>query len=454
MDYKNIARENLDLLVQQLCDWVKIDSVYDEKTIREKMPFGVGVNLALEYIAVLAEQEGFNVDRCDGYCTEISIGEGEDIIMIMGHADVVPTGENWQYDPFLGEVVDGNVYGRGSQDDKGPTMASFHALRILKNMNLLNPNKKYVLVVGGNEERGSNCLKYYFNTLKKPHPKYGFTPDADFPLVYGEKGIMTYEFSGVKESKVIKLIEGGIVSNAVVGNAKAVLNGSIDLQTKLDDFVGKYGLSGKVEINNNETTIYVNGKIAHAAMPNLGKNALSYLLMFLNENIEDEVVSHFAPLFSDYYGESMGINVDGEKMGKLTMNLGLGKYEDSKYSFTINIRYPIDTTGEYVLNILNSRVLNEGVLISDSKPLYVDPNSPFIKTLLKAYQDITEDYDSKPMTIGGGTYARNTINSVAFGMCFPYEEELAHQVNEVLSLYSLEKGLAIYLEAIHLLGDL
>ena len=111
MDYKNIARENLDLLVQQLCDWVKIDSVYDEKTIREKMPFGVGVNLALEYIAVLAEQEGFNVDRCDGYCTEISIGEGEDIIMIMGHADVVPTGENWQYDPFLGEVVDGNVYG-------------------------------------------------------------------------------------------------------------------------------------------------------------------------------------------------------------------------------------------------------------------------------------------------------------------------------------------------------
>ena len=94
------------------------------------------------------------------------------------------------------------------------------------------------------------------------------------------------------------------------------------------------------------------------------------------------------------------------------------------------------------------------MLISDSKPLYVDPNSPFIKTLLKAYQDITEDYDSKPMTIGGGTYARNTINSVAFGMCFPYEEELAHQVNEVLSLYSLEKGLAIYLEAIHLLGDL
>ena len=454
MNYEKIARENINLVVQELCDWIKINSVYDESTINEKMPFGQGVYYALEYIAELAEQYGFNVDRCDGYCTEISYGQGEDIVMIMGHADVVPTGANWQYDPFLGEVVDGYVYGRGSEDDKGPTMASFYALKILKDKNLLNPNKKYVLVVGGNEERGSDCLKYYFNTLKKPQPKYGFTPDAEFPLVYGEKGIMTYEFTGSKESEVIKLIEGGIVSNAVVGNAKAILNGVYNLKSELNEFTSKYGLSGKLEIVDNETIINITGKIAHAAMPNLGKNALSYLLMFLNENINDEVIKHFSPLFSDYYGEKMGIAIDGEKMGKLTMNLGLGKYENSHYSFTINIRYPIDTTGEEVLNILNSKVLDEGILVSDSKPLYLDPNSAFIQTLLRAYQDISKDYDSKPMTIGGGTYARNTINSVAFGMCFPHEEELAHQINEVLSVESLEKGLAIYLKAIHMLGDL
>jgi len=454
MNYEKIARENLDIVVQELCDWVKIDSVYDDTTIKDKMPFGKGVYYALEYIAELAEKYGFNVDRCDGYCTEISIGEGEEIIMIMGHADVVPTGVNWQYDPFLGEVVDGYVYGRGSEDDKGPTMASFHALRILKDMNLLNPNKKYVLVVGGNEERGSECLKYYFNILKKPHPKYGFTPDAEFPLVYGEKGIMTYEFKGKKESKIVKFIEGGIVANAVIGNAVAVLNGKLVLDEQLKEFTSKYGLSGKLEYKDNETIINFTGKIAHAAMPNLGKNALAYLLMFLNENIEDEVLKHFAPLFSDYYGENMGIAIDGERMGKLTMNLGLGKYENSNYSFTINIRYPIDVTGEDVLEKLNAKILDKGILISDSKPLYVDPNSNFIKTLLKAYQDISGDYDTKPMTIGGGTYARNTINSVAFGMCFPDEEELAHQINEVLSIDSLEKGLAIYLKALHLLGDL
>lgn len=454
MNYEKIARENLDVVVQELCDWVKIDSVYDESTIKEKMPFGKGVYYALEYIAELAEKYDFNVDRCDGYCTEISIGEGKDIVMIMGHADVVPTGTNWQYDPFLGEVVDGHIYGRGSEDDKGPTMASFHALRILKEMNLLNKDKKYVLVVGGNEERGSDCLKYYFDTLKKPQPKYGFTPDAGFPLVYGEKGIMTYEFKGCNKSKIIKLIEGGIVSNAVVGNAKAILFGEYNLANQLKEFTNQYGLIGNVEISNNETIIKITGKTAHAAMPNLGKNALAYLLMFLNENIEDDVVKHFAPLFSDYYGENMGISINGERMGKLTMNLGLGKYENSNYSFTINIRYPIDTTGENVSNILNSKILDEGILISDSKPLYVDPNSKFIKTLLKAYQDISKDYKSRPMTIGGGTYARNTINSVAFGMCFPDEEELAHQINEVLSVESLEKGLAIYLEALHLLGGL
>lgn len=454
MDYIKIARENLDLVVQELCDWIKIDSVYDESTVKENRPFGKGVYFALEYIASLAEKYGFKVDRCDGYCTEISYGEGEDIIMIMGHADVVPTGENWQYDPFLGEVVDGNIYGRGSEDDKGPTIASFHALKLLKDMNLLNPNKKYVLVVGGNEERGSDCLQYYFNKLHKPHPKYGFTPDASFPLVYGEKGIMTYKYSGTKESKVIKFLDGGIVSNAVVGSAKVHIYGTKNIDKEFNEFINKYELSGKVEYLKDETEIHINGKIAHAAMPYLGKNALAYLLMFLNETFEDELLKHFAPLFSDYHGEKMGISIDGEKMGKLTMNLGLGHYEDSVYSFTLNIRYPIDTTGEYVANILNSKILDKGELISDSKPLYVDPNSEFIKVLMKAYQDISGDYSSKPMTIGGGTYARNTINSVAFGMCFPYEEELAHQVNEVLSIDTLEKGLAIYLEALHLLGNL
>lgn len=454
MNYFKIASENLDVVVQELCDWIKIDSVYDESTVTKNKPFGNGVFCALEYIATLAEKYGFNVDRCDGYCTEISYGNGEDVIMIMGHADVVPTGEGWQYDPFLGEVVDGFVYGRGSEDDKGPTMASFHALRILKEKGLLNPNKKYVLVVGGNEERGSECLKYYFNTLKRPHPKYGFTPDAGFPLVYGEKGIMTYEFFGNRESKVLKSLNGGIVSNAVVGNAKAVIYDTKNIDKEFSKFINKYGLTGKVEYENDETTIYLNGKIAHAAMPELGKNALAYLLIFLNKNYEDELINHFSHLFSCYYGKKMGIDIDGERMGKLTMNLGLGNYENGHYSFTINIRYPIDTTGENVLNILNSKVLDEGKLISDSKPLYVDPNSDFIKVLLKSYQDISKDYESKPMTIGGGTYARNTINSVAFGMGFPNEEELAHQVNEVLSIESLEKGIAIYLEALNLLGDL
>jgi succinyl-diaminopimelate desuccinylase len=265
---------------------------------------------------------------------------------------------------------------------------------------------------------------------------------------------MTYEFKGHKESSLVKLIEGGIVSNAVVGNAKAILNGVYDLNEKLHDFNSKYGLNGKVEVIDKETYIYINGKIAHAAMPELGKNALSYLLMFLNENFDDEVINHFAPLFSNYYGEEMGIAIDGERMGKLTMNLGLGHYENGDYTFTINIRYPIDTTIEKVKEVLDSKVLDEGILVSDSKPLYLDPNSPFIKTLLKAYQDISGDLETMPMTIGGGTYARGTINSVAFGMCFPNEEELAHQVNEVLSVDSLEKGLAIYLEAIHLLGGL
>ena len=40
MDYRRLAKDNLDVVVQELCDWVKINSVYDEKSISENMPFG------------------------------------------------------------------------------------------------------------------------------------------------------------------------------------------------------------------------------------------------------------------------------------------------------------------------------------------------------------------------------------------------------------------------------
>jgi len=59
------------------------------------------------------------------------------------------------------------------------------------------------------------------------------------------------------------------------------------------------------------------------------------------------------------------------------------------------------------------------------------------------------DKESKPVIIGGGTYARATKGIVAFGMTFPGEEELAHQKDEFVVIDNLMKAAKIYADAIY-----
>lgn len=452
MDYKLFAKETLPTLLKSLKEWINIPSVFDESTIKEGQPFGKDVKDALNYIADLARKDGFSVDTCDGYATEISFGEGEDLVMVLGHCDVVPIGTGWDLDPYLGEVVNGEVYGRGSGDDKGPTLCAYYALKYLKD-NCPQIKKRFRLVVGGNEERGSACLHHYFHVLNKEHPTYGFTPDADFPVVYGEKGIMNFVYTGKLEDEKIIYLDGGVAANSVPDFAKVVIKGKIGVKEQFNKFLTDNKLVGEYEENEN-TTIVVRGKLAHGAMPYLGVNAVVYLLSFLSTVLENKAIKYYANALSDCYGKNLDVDVDGEKMGKLTMNVGLAHIENDEYNFVLNIRYPIDVTGEEITAKLSEKAFDEGKCMSDSKPLYVDPNSPFIKALMAAYVNNTGDNVSKPLTIGGGTYARETINSVAFGMGFPGQDELAHQANERISVKNLELGLAIYLEALMRVGDL
>ena len=451
MDYKLFAKDTLPSLLKTLKEWINIPSVYDENTIKEGQPFGKDVKDALDYIANVAKQDGFDVDTCDGYATEISFGEGEDLVMVLGHCDVVPIGTGWELDPYLGEVVNGEVYGRGSGDDKGPTLCAYYALKYIKDN--FNFNKRFRLVIGGNEERGSACLHHYFHVLNKEHPTYGFTPDADFPVVYGEKGIMNYVYKGKLNDERIISLSGGVAANSVPDVAKVLIKGKLGLSNEFIQFLNENKLVGEYEENEN-TSITVHGKLAHGAMPFLGVNAVVYLLKFLASYYDNKVISYYAKTLDNCYGKNLGIDVNGEKMGELTMNVGLAHIENDEYSFVLNIRYPIDITGEEVARKLTEMAYENGTCLSDSKPLYVDPNSSFIKALMKAYVNNTGDTTSKPLTIGGGTYARETINSVAFGMGFPGQDELAHQANERISVKNLELGLAIYLEALKNLGEL
>lgn len=442
-------------MVENLQGWIRCPSVYDESTVSEGKPFGEGVYKALDYIASLAKKDGFDVDTCDGYCTEISFGEGEERVVVLGHADVVPVGKGWHYDPFGAEIKDGLMYGRGTSDDKGATLASYYALKIIRDLNI-PLKRKIVLVAGGNEESGSRCMHHYFKVLNKPQPTYGFTPDADFPLIYGEKGGYGYCYSGDFIDKDIEFMDAGIVLNAVPQEAVFVLKHVYDLESKLETYCKEFGLSYEYKVENGKTNIKFIGVAAHAAFPELGKNSFTYGLKFLKDNNIGEISAHFGDRLTSYYGEGLHVDHESTPMGKLTMNLGIARYDGKHYDLLIDIRYPNDIDGEWITSRLNLEAMHEGKCLRDSVPLYVDPNSKFIQTLLKVYQECTGDYESKPMTIGGGTYARSAANTVAFGMEFNNGSGSGniHNADEALCLEDLYKGVEIYCKTLIELGNM
>lgn len=448
MDYLAAAKKIEKTIVKDLSSWIQVGSVFDETTIAPQMPFGKGVHDALKWIANKARKDGFQVEECDGYCVEITAGEGPELVMILGHADVVPTGTGWQDDPFSGLVKDGRIFGRGTQDDKGPTLAAYHAMKLIKDSGKKLP-RRLRLVVGGNEERGSACMEYYFDTLKKEAPTYGFTPDASFPLIYGEKGIMNYTYEGSLKDSILSFFDGGIVSNSVPEEASAIIQGKKELIPLFDKFMKEHQLIGKSDLQSDGLHLYVKGRAAHGSRPSDGINAATYLLDFIGQNTESPLAKHFGKILNDYTGKTLGINYQSTTMGELTVNVGILHFEKGTYKIILNIRYPNTLTGEEVSRGLTHHRLHKSRVLMDSKPLYIDPSSPLIQTLWKSYREVTGDNETKPFTIGGGTYARHTTNTVAFGMAFPNKSiDLMHQRDESLPIDELTLGTAVYLHAL------
>ncbi|MCF0112765.1 MAG: M20/M25/M40 family metallo-hydrolase, partial [Bacilli bacterium] len=218
-NFKKLAKNYEKCALEALKNLASKNSVYDAKTVSDNAPYGLGVKSALDYVAKLGKDYGFKVDTCKGYATEITYGEGNGpLIGIYAHADVVPASGQWKNKPFeptiYGEGKEAKIIARGVSDDKGPLIAALLACKLLKDNNLIT-NFRIALVAGGDEERGSSCLEHYFHVLKKPYCDYGFTPDADFPLIYAEKGIHHAKALYQGELGPIIAMDGGVVANAV-----------------------------------------------------------------------------------------------------------------------------------------------------------------------------------------------------------------------------------------------
>ncbi|MGX8834381.1 dipeptidase PepV [Amedibacillus sp. YH-ame6] len=451
-----------DAFIKDLKGLIAIDSQRDDTTATKNAPFGKGCREALDYMLSLGERDGFVVRDIDGYAGVIEYGEGEESVGVLAHLDIVPIEDGWTRDPFGGEIEKGYMFGRGTLDDKGPAMAGFYALKMLRDQQI-KLNKKVMLILGCDEETGMECMEYYVKHAQVP--TLGFTPDADFPVIYGEKGGLHVHYQGSSET-IIKEMHAGERPNVVIGKASAILKKEASELLELFDFYLKsHGLQGYMETVDGEVVCHIEGVSAHGATPYLGVNAALHILNFVGHAYQDTFAKHTYEMLHDWMGKSLGIAMDGAYMGFLTMNTGVVNISDKQSEIIVDIRYPNDADVDAIEAsiVQHAKALNYPLqveVLRKANPLFVDPNSHLVTTLSSVYRKYSHDDFTPNMTIGGGTYAKKFSNFVAFGPEFPnqkVEEDLfvgaCHQRDEGIKLENLYTAVAIYSESIEKLAE-
>jgi len=449
-DLNQIIESLREPMTETLARWIKIPSV---KTAPEPgAPFGAEVRKALDAALEDAEKMGFEVRNFDGYAGDVRMGPlGVDPIAILAHLDVVPVGDGWQQDPFGAEIIDGNMYGRGTSDDKGPAVAALYAMYALK-LAELPLNREVRLILGCDEESAWGCMDYYAEHCDMP--KVGFSPDANFPVINTEKGMLGIRLTGAYATDGLKVkeINVGERGNVIPGLAAATLCGDEALCTEANKAAEKLQLDVKAEMENNLVKLVSTGIPGHAAFPEPARNALGQLLLVLKELGVAGALRTLADCVGmEYDGKGLQIKCQDEVSGPLTCNMGIMRYNEQDGLFaTLDIRYPILADHKALAASLTAAVAPNvtATVTRQTDPHHVAPNSKLVTALMSAYADVTGDTESQPMAIGGGTYAKVLEEGVAFGSLFPGEVELAHQAGEYINLNSLLNNLAIFVKAI------
>lgn len=443
-----------DDMVNMMKRWLSIPSV--KAAAQPGAPFGQEVRKALDTALEDAKTLGFDVRDFDGYAGDIRMGEiGADPLAVLAHLDVVPAGDGWKTDPFTPTQVGDRIFARGTSDDKGPAVAALFAMLAVKKAGI--PLKREVrMILGCDEESGWEDMDYY-----RAHcdmPRSGFSPDASYPIINTEKGVLHIELRAPfsAEGLFVKEIHVGERFNVVPGEARALVAGNADFCTKVNRLATDMHLTVEAKPQaDGMVLITSSGVTGHAAYPEAAKNALGQLLIMLRAlGVAGGLHTLADNVGMEYDGSSLGIRCGDDVSGKLTCNLGILNYDEANGLYaTLDIRYPILCDHKALAAALTA-ALGDGVqakVVSQTDPHHVAPNSPLVMALLDAYHEVT-DRPRECISTGGGTYAKCLDEGVAFGCTFPEDEDLAHQADEYLSIDNMMLNVRIFARAIERLA--
>ena len=424
-----------------LSELVRIPSVCAEG--EGGYPFGAAVDQALRKALQIAGNLGFRTHYGEGgYYGYAEIGRAPRCWVSWG-TWTSSRPANWRTGtqaPFDPVEADGILYGRGTQDDKGPLLAALFAVKALMDAGV-KFNKRVRFIFGTDEETLWRCINRYKE--KEELPGMGFSPDARFPLIFAEKGLLQLHLEGANRSGL--RIAGGSAFNAVPDTMLYAGERQDDLARKLDELGFPF--------TRKEQGIEIHGKAAHAMIPEEGINAIARLCIALRAiGIESKAIDFIAQEVGEDPNATriFGACAD-EPSGKLKFNVGmidLGEVE----RISIDCRIPVTVAKEDIVAKLSAAAARYGLAYKEFDwlaPIYLPKDHFMIETLMRVYRQVSGDEASQPMASGGATYARAIDNCVAFGALFPGEILTEHQPNERADLRNLYKAMEIYAHAIH-----
>ena len=429
-------------------------------------PFGRGPRAALDKFVEMGRRLGF---RTWAFDDQVGIAETGDeklpeMIAALSHMDVVPTGDGWSCDPWKGIIENGMLYGRGVADDKGPAVCVLYAMKALRDCGV-RLNRRFRLIVGTNEELGSRAIAHYVEAGQEL-PVMGFTPDAEYPLINGEKGIFTVKcyapFKADGGDVQVLSVDAGVASNAVPSKAVAVLKVSPKAQPRLERVLKDFAAPRDAKLTCEKTgadeyTLTMEGLSFHGSTPQFGSNAAANLVGVLRlMGIGGEQGAFLDTIDqcigTQTRGENLGLALYDDISGFASLCWGFLKTEpDGRIMFSINYRYPVTCDRDKVLSMFVKALRSRGFefeVPTGGHPLYVPEDSPLVQKLMKVYREETGDTVSKPFAIGGGTYAKEMPNMVAFGNVMPGEQTHIHEVDERWSIDSIMRNTKIMAAAI------
>ena len=403
----DIIEKSFENQVKDLQELIRIPSVSRGEP-KEGMPYGENVFNALRKAQEIAQKLGFEkVWDVEARCGVVEYGEGDELVAVMAHLDVVPEGTGWTYPPYGAEIHDGAMYGRGTADDKGAAVSALYALYALKESGA-KMKRRVRILLGCDEERGSTGMERYREV--EGEPTMAFTPDATYPVVNSEMNI-SHMFFEKKYACAVRA-KVGTATNVIPGEAAAIV-----------------------------PAIATKGKEGHASMPDHADNALAKLLKALSEAdlpaADRETFAGLVKLLCGYnHGEGLGVDFT-DASGRLTLAPTILTADEAGVTIGFDIRYPASMTFEQLTGPIDERMGALGFAVkerSNALGHYIAPETELVSTLMDVYGELSGDRASKPISIGGGTYAREFKNAVAVGVTRPDRPDLCHIANENILL--------------------